>query len=127
MIVITSCPVCDKEVRFLSRCYLFFRRDEVLCDEGHVVRLGSEVSYPGWTSISKELPPDEQFVLLRGPSGVVTTPEFVVLGRRYTKYRPPIHGNHRWLDVNNVDIKENGWTPSHWQKWSFTVPTKEQP
>ena len=78
---------------------------------------------PAWTAIEDELPPDEQFVLLRGPSGYGARSgpgpdkgdEFVTLGRRYEAYRPALGGKTRWLDVTNTPLSDNGWAPTHWR------------
>ena len=69
-----------------------------------------------WTALKDELPPDELFVLLTGPSGTTNTPNFMCLGRRYTAYRPPINGRVRWLDTGNTDFSDRGWEPTHWGK-----------
>tara|TARA_Y100000389_G_scaffold201608_2_gene244758 strand:+ start:2291 stop:2563 length:273 start_codon:yes stop_codon:yes gene_type:complete len=67
-----------------------------------------------WRSMKDELPPDEEFVLLRGDSGYYSTPEFFVLGRRCMKCRPPINGKIRWLQIGNSDLTDFGWEPTHW-------------
>jgi hypothetical protein len=74
-----------------------------------------------WVPLDRELPPDEQFVLLRGPSGYSTTPEFVTLGRRDDTGRPPIDGKTRWLDPTNTSLSDNAWEPTHWA-WVDLTP-----
>ena len=68
-----------------------------------------------WIPLADRLPPDEQFVLLAGDSGYTTTPNFVVLGRRYMSYRPTLaDGKVRWLDPTETPLADNGWEPTHW-------------
>lgn len=62
-----------------------------------------------WISLHTEQPPDEQFVLLTGPSGTTATPMFIMVGRRHERYRPG-----RWLDVSNTPLSDSGLDPTHW-------------
>ena len=63
-----------------------------------------------------ELPPDAEFVLLTGPSGVTTTPAFVVVGRRHEEFRPRLDdGRIRWLTIGNDALSDSeSWAPTHW-------------
>ena len=71
---------------------------------------------PLWIAISDEMPPDEQFVLLRGDSGCITAPEFIILGRTYFECRPTLpDGRIRWLDCTNEALSDNCWVPTHWR------------
>jgi len=73
---------------------------------------------PLWNKVTSVMPPDRQFVLLRGDSGMTTTPEFFTLGRTDMEYRPPINGEIRWLDVCNDSLSDSGWAPTHWRVWA---------
>ncbi len=75
-----------------------------------------------WVDLLEYLPPDTEFVLLRGLSGMRGR-SFVTLGRRDTKYRPSLNGYTRWLGVSNNDLADDGFVPTHWTR--IAVP--EQP
>lgn len=65
-----------------------------------------------WRPIS-DLPPDEKYVLLTGPSGYIGVESFILVGRRYTAYRPPIDGCIRWLSISGdtLDDEVTHWAP----------------
>jgi len=68
-----------------------------------------------WIPLKHRLPPDEQFVLLTGPSGLRGKPSFVVVGRRHEDYRPRLaDGEIRWLGLDNSALTDEGFTPLFW-------------
>lgn len=69
-----------------------------------------------WIPLSECLPDDQTFVLMTGPSGYSTTPNFVVLACRDMQYRPPIDGRIRWLDPTHTPLLDKGWEPTHWAR-----------
>jgi hypothetical protein len=71
-----------------------------------------------WISLRDRLPPDRTFVLLTGPSGYISTPSFVVVGRRDEAFRPRRphvnEGGPRWLDEGGDALLDRGLAPTHW-------------
>lgn len=67
-----------------------------------------------WTAVSESLPPDRRFVMVTGDSGYTTTRNFLTLARLDKEFRPPINGRLRWLGINNDDLSDCGWRPTHW-------------
>lgn len=69
-----------------------------------------------WFNCDITMPDERKLVLLTGPSGYVTHPKFLTLGYYDNEYRPPINGRTRWLNVQNDDLSDQGWVPTHWAK-----------
>lgn len=55
--------------------------------------------------------PPGKFVLVRGPSGYITTKHFVVKAILDTQYREP-----RWRGTDGDPISDCGWVPEEWME-----------
>lgn len=76
-----------------------------------------------WYDVKDQLPHDQEFVMVTGPSGYTTTPRYLTLARLYNDYRPPIKGRLRWLTVSNDDVTDYHPEPTHWAR--IVLPPKE--
>lgn len=68
-----------------------------------------------WVSIEQSEPPRNVLVIITGDSGYVTHCKFLTLAYIDDAYRPRHGGPPRWLNVQNNELTDYGWTPTHWR------------
>lgn len=59
-----------------------------------------------WKEIRKNEPPVNHLVVLTGPSGYRTYPNFLTLGY--------LDDSKRFRGVDHEGLSDNGWYPTHW-------------
>jgi hypothetical protein len=67
-----------------------------------------------WTPVSEKEPPQDEIVLVRGPSGYGAR-QFVALAYIDDDFRPRFEKDEpRWLDVSDDELADRGWRPEEW-------------
>ena len=68
-----------------------------------------------WVLLSKRLPPERTWVLLRGPADLSL--DYLIIGQYDEEYRPRLHGDDdgiRWFDQNLTQITDAREPPTYW-------------
>lgn len=67
-----------------------------------------------WTAVNDAEPPQKMLVKVTGDSGYVKHMKFMTLAYIDDDYRPRRAGPPRWLNVQNDELLDQGWVPTHW-------------
>jgi hypothetical protein len=75
-----------------------------------------------WYKVETYPPPDKQLLLVTGDSGYVNHKRFMTLAYIDESYRPSKGGPPRWLNVQNDELIDQGWEPTHWAYNTINYP-----
>lgn len=67
-----------------------------------------------WRTVDSVTPPAKKLLMVTGDSRYRTHTRFLTLAYYDENYRPSRDGSIRWLNVQNDELSDLGWEPTHW-------------